>query len=381
MHVSCYTDEGVNDVKTTACDKLLAHRVENKLKGTKINSVINRIHVAQPKARDDVVRAPFIPDAVKERVKYDPEDPMRRRLERDIEAEEGGAGVFNMDTKKNYLLAKEEWKHDIIPEILDGKNIADFIDPDILSKLEALEAEEEKLAADGFYDDDDEEDIVDSDEEAFLADLEHSKSMKGQSERKKMFKNRPVMPRTATAGQRTVSDMTSSLAKAGYDTSRLEAHVIAAKAIGASQRKRKRAAGEEGDESMDVDDSGEGQWEDEDASMEVDGAPAKSPKRVKGNSGGVVARVNRKVPRTNRMVQGLKNSEVRILFIFIFPSHVANLPSLYPQQESKAIKLRNLSQRERNYHAKAGEADHAITTKMPKHLFAGKRKGGKTDRR
>lgn len=31
---------------------------------------------------------------------------------------------------------------------------------------------------------------------------------------------------------------------------------------------------------------------------------------------------------------------------------------------NKALKLRNLGQRERNYHARAGEADRAITTKM-----------------
>ena len=30
---------------------------------------------------------------------------------------------------------------------------------------------------------------------------------------------------------------------------------------------------------------------------------------------------------------------------------------------------------------KAGESDRKITTKMPKHLFAGKRGSGKTDRR
>ncbi|TFY78937.1 hypothetical protein EWM64_g5081 [Hericium alpestre] len=31
--------------------------------------------------------------------------------------------------------------------------------------------------------------------------------------------------------------------------------------------------------------------------------------------------------------------------------------------------------------AKAGEGDRVIQTKMPKHLFAGKRKMGKTSRR
>lgn len=39
-----------------------------------------------------------------------------------------------------------------MPEIMDGKNIADFIDPDIEEKLEALEREEERLIAEGFYD-------------------------------------------------------------------------------------------------------------------------------------------------------------------------------------------------------------------------------------
>ena len=39
-----------------------------------------------------------------------------------------------------------------MPEIMDGKNIADFIDPDVLEKLDALEREEEKLEAEGFYD-------------------------------------------------------------------------------------------------------------------------------------------------------------------------------------------------------------------------------------
>lgn len=55
-------------------------------------------------------------------------------------------------------MANPEWKMDIIPEIMDGKNVADFIDPDIAEKLEALEREEEKLQAEGFYDS--EEDIV-----------------------------------------------------------------------------------------------------------------------------------------------------------------------------------------------------------------------------
>lgn len=56
------------------------------------------------------------------------------------------------------MLQNPEWNMDTMPEIMDGKNIADFIDPDIMEKLESLEREEEKLQAEGFYDD--EEDMV-----------------------------------------------------------------------------------------------------------------------------------------------------------------------------------------------------------------------------
>jgi hypothetical protein len=44
-----------------------------------------------------------------------------------------------------------------MPEFFNGKNVADFIDPDIEAKLEALEREEEALEAQGFYASDEEE--------------------------------------------------------------------------------------------------------------------------------------------------------------------------------------------------------------------------------
>ena len=38
-----------------------------------------------------------------------------------------------------------------MPDIWEGKNIADFVDPEIMSKLEALEKEEEEREQNGFY--------------------------------------------------------------------------------------------------------------------------------------------------------------------------------------------------------------------------------------
>ncbi|KII92505.1 hypothetical protein PLICRDRAFT_103369 [Plicaturopsis crispa FD-325 SS-3] len=346
VQVSCYSEEGVMDLKNKACDALLAHRVDTKLKGSKINSVINRIHVAQPKARDDVVRTPFIPEVVKDKKKYDKNDPERRKLQRDIELEEGGAGVFNINMKQDYLLANPEWKLDTMPEIMDGKNVADFIDPDIVEKLEALEREEEKLQAEGFYDS--EEDMFDEDDEREEAEAKVSLKHKITSQSiKKSKKNQSRLPRTA--GLRTITELTDELTKAGYDPSKIEERAaMLAKLQGA---KRKRDVDEDVD--MDGEDEpAEGEW------MDVDGEDDTPNKRKKGNSGAAIA-LNPRGPKTDRQLAGMRDDA----------------------QASKAVRLRYLGQRERNRQAKAGEGDRVIKTKMPKHLFAGKRKGGKTDRR
>ena len=46
---------------------------------------------------------------------------------------------------EHYLLENIDWKYDKIPEIMNGKNIADFVDKDILNKLEEIEKEEQML--------------------------------------------------------------------------------------------------------------------------------------------------------------------------------------------------------------------------------------------
>lgn len=99
VEASTYSEEGVMNVRNTACDLLLAHRVEQKMRGTRIEAIANKIHVAMPQKRDDVERAPFIPDAVKGRVKYDKMDPERRVLEKDVEQGMMGGEIFSMDTK------------------------------------------------------------------------------------------------------------------------------------------------------------------------------------------------------------------------------------------------------------------------------------------
>lgn len=38
-----------------ACDKLLVHRVDTKMKGKKVHDILNRLHLAVPTKRDDKV--------------------------------------------------------------------------------------------------------------------------------------------------------------------------------------------------------------------------------------------------------------------------------------------------------------------------------------
>ena len=64
-----------------------------------------------------------------------------------LQEENGGAGVYSADLRKHYMLDNPSWKRDIMPEIIEGKNIMDYVDPEIEAKLEALEMEEEALAA------------------------------------------------------------------------------------------------------------------------------------------------------------------------------------------------------------------------------------------
>merc|ERR1711994_553942 len=58
--------DSVQQVKTDACEILLQHRVEQKFKTKNADGVLNRIHVAEPKARDKKVRPAFIPAKVLE---------------------------------------------------------------------------------------------------------------------------------------------------------------------------------------------------------------------------------------------------------------------------------------------------------------------------
>lgn len=151
---SCVTEEGVMAVRNGACERLLAMRVDLKLQGAtlggrqRIDDVLNRLHLTVPQPRDTKARPPCIPASVKAR--QSTETP--KTTLKDVERENGGAGVYSVDLKSYYNdLRDPSWRYDVIPEIMDGHNVADFIDPEIEERLARLEAEEEMMEAEGAY--------------------------------------------------------------------------------------------------------------------------------------------------------------------------------------------------------------------------------------
>ncbi|KAL8792325.1 MAG: hypothetical protein Q9195_005116 [Heterodermia aff. obscurata] len=334
LQLSCTTTEGVTEVKNAACERLIADRVAQKLKtgtnssgsvGTRLGDVLTRIHVAQPLG--GIVREPFIPEAIKALKKFNKDDPDRRRLARDIEEENGGAGVFNVDLRQDYLLDDDEWKHDRVPEVVNGKNVYDFIDPDIESKLAALEEEEEKLEANGYYDSDESvEDAVEA-EIRMKADLIRQKRDEIMTEAKmrKSLKNRAVIPRTAKA--KKLSAMEDHLDRLGFDTTAISARARARSRGRSTVRSR-----------VDTEDG-----------MDLDTPASESALRAK----------SRARSQSNRREDGVADSTAR----------------------SKAERLAKLGQKKMNRMARQGEADRHTSAALPKHLFSGKRGMGKTQRR
>lgn len=335
MEASCVEEDNVMAVRNQACEKLLTARIEQKLKGSaRVSNVLNKIHVAKPQARDDVSREAFIPEGAKQMKKYDVNDPERRKLARDIELENGGAGVFNINLKDKYLLEDDEWKNDIMPEVLDGKNVYDFLDEDIAAKLQALEEEEERLEAEGFYDSDEEENNEDldlGDEAEDLEDLrekanwirDKQKKMIHESRYRKALKNRSVMPRDQI--KKSFEDMEEHMYSLGHDTSEL-------------RRSKDKSSGKE-----------------------LSGVDILKRNQGSSASRGKGAVQKKKAPtsQTDRLNDGLNDGALR----------------------SQAERLAKIQRRERNRQARQGEGDRHSTAMLPKHLFSGKRGIGSNDRR
>lgn len=348
--MSTLTEEGVINAKNIACERLLDMRVEMKMQSKKINDVVNRFHVAMPKPRDGKERPVCIPQQVLEqRAKMQEgeekeKEKEKRKLEKDLEEENGGAGVYSASLKKHYLLADDEWKEDIIPEIIDGHNVADFMDADILERLEELEREEgfrlageegeEEFEIDGV-------DMTPEEREALNAIRKRKKVLIQEHRIKKSTaESRPIVPRKFDKDRQFTTDrMGRQLSGLGLDPSKA---IERARSKSVSRIGRKRERSVAGDDSMEIDNDFKG-----------------SNKKMRLRS------LSRSRSRSRPPVQDLIPGEG-------FKDK---------EQKVKALKLGKSSVRKRNKDARKGEGDRVILNMMPKHLFSGKRGIGKTSRR
>eukprot|EP00633_Aureoumbra_lagunensis_P003471 CAMPEP_0197301316 /NCGR_PEP_ID=MMETSP0890-20130614/50330_1 /TAXON_ID=44058 ORGANISM="Aureoumbra lagunensis, Strain CCMP1510" /NCGR_SAMPLE_ID=MMETSP0890 /ASSEMBLY_ACC=CAM_ASM_000533 /LENGTH=582 /DNA_ID=CAMNT_0042780601 /DNA_START=459 /DNA_END=2204 /DNA_ORIENTATION=- len=229
IEMSNITETGVTQVKDTACDLLLAARVDKRKSfaaGARVRDQMQRIVVAKPTKmahapigtrpannickQNNIQSKAHIPESVKaarralrlekeaqlaieeasrvesaldtarehgareaavlevsERAQRAKERAERlaaqaasnttmtdekKPTERELMWLGGGPGVYSADLSREYkgMLRHDEYISDVIPEIMDGKNVADFVDPDIITRLSQLEDEdlEAELALD-----------------------------------------------------------------------------------------------------------------------------------------------------------------------------------------------------------------------------------------
>ncbi|XP_074049322.1 GTP-binding protein 4 [Macrotis lagotis] len=317
IETSTLTEEGVIKVKTEACDRLLTHRVETKMKGNKVNEVLNRLHLAIPSKRDDKERPPFIPEGVIARKKRMEVDVPKKKRERDLELEMGDDYI--LDLQKYWDLMNSSEKYDKIPEIWEGHNIADYIDPDIMEKLKELEKEEELRQAAGEYDSESETEDEEMMEIHQLAKQIREKKKLKILQSKEKDKSGPRMPRTAKKVQRKTLENEMRSLGIDMDDKDDSHYANQARRSRSVTRKRKR------EESV----------------------PPTSKSR------------SRSCSRTPRDVSGLRDAKM----------------------VKKAKTIMKKAQKKMNRLGRKGEADRHVFDMKPKHLLSGKRKSGKKDRR
>ncbi|MCL4137091.1 UNVERIFIED_CONTAM: hypothetical protein GTU68_020193 [Idotea baltica] len=322
FETSTVTQKGVMEVKKEACDRLLAQRVDMKMRTRKADSILNRLHVSEPVKRDGKERAPFIPEAaLKLKEARNSGEPMPKKT-LEVDLIEMQMEDYILDLNKTKLLHNDDWKYDAIPDYVDGYNVADFIDPDIMKKLEAMEEEEEARIKAGIYNLD-----VDPYTPEELKLLAMGKRISDKiaviNVNKRIDKSnthRAPMPRPSRKRERerSVSKLRSQLGNLGVDLSDTkQAHFTRTQTRSTSKPPMKKAR-------------------------------ADSAGRVRSSS------------RAPRDESGVRDPEM-----------------LKKVKKMEKRKLITMTQRK----MKSTESDRHIFDLKPKHLFSGKRGTGKTDRR
>ena len=374
--MSTFSEEGLMQTKNTCCDLLLAQRVEQKLQGKKVESVINRIRVAEPTARAGAPARPsFVPQSVldaraaKAAAAAAAAAP-KRQTQKDLQEEHGGAGVYSLPLQAHWELKRPEWLDDMIPEIMDGKNIADFIDPEIEAKLEELEREEDERAQLAEMQDDelDDEDVTAV--RQLASKIRQKKGIvKATAWTKRKNNGAGPLPGKIAAKQRSVGQFVSHMGKMGV---KLDAAAL-------PNLKKKALPGAPGPHAVE-------RFVDEEGGSGGGAIRARSRSRTRGGDGDDA--MGEGEARGRSVSRGRSNSVPRDRSATRRDSakiaHSQSPQGLGLRDDTaikKAGKLTHKNQAKISKMGRATESDRRIPTKMPKHLYSGKRGNGKTDRR
>ena len=260
LPMSAMNAVGVTNVKRSACEALLEKRVEVKSK--RVSGVLNKISVTMPTERDTIQRGHSIPDSVfrqrqeeaqtQSQARQNFQQTQRNAYLDEIDAQEaetnavhaamkdwkaqniksrgktakevmweqGGPGAYSVDLREHYQLFNQEWTYDSIPEIMNGKNVSDFVDPAIEAKLLELEREEEEFSMQRMEDNDEDSDLDEEEKELFHQIRDQRLLAKTQAQTRKKL-NGKRMPRIALESRRTKEDLQESLSSKGFEVSQL----------------------------------------------------------------------------------------------------------------------------------------------------------------
>lgn len=331
IQMSTVNEEGVMQVKIEACERLLGFRVDHKLKTKKVENILNRLHVAMPEKRDEKERPPFIPECVLQKREVENVIKQKRKLEKHIEEEMGDD--YTLDLKKHYVTIPEEERYDVIPEFLEGHNIADYIDLDIFEKLEELEREEGLRLESGYY----EPPKLNIDET-----LQEIRDMARQIRTKRFTlrdnkrlaprADKPKIPRHKLphVRERKVDKLKNTMEELGVDMSSKEDSNFNKSKVNLRRSLMPAVGG-------------------------------KAEKRKDKESSAIVKSTG----------QALKRKA---------PKHELGLTNVIVKKKAQVMAKQDIARKLKKMCLK-GEADRFIGDLKPKHLFSGKRGNGKTDRR
>jgi nucleolar GTP-binding protein len=149
VDMSTMDDDMVRLVRETACKTLLDFRISGAVQTTGLKTdedYYKGVRMVVPsRTRKGLAPTAQIPlSVIAEQQKGEKE---KRVTLKEMQDANGGAGVFGLPMQEHHVLENASWKYDIAPEIINGMNVWDYVDPEIEQKLLELEHEEEELNA------------------------------------------------------------------------------------------------------------------------------------------------------------------------------------------------------------------------------------------